>query len=69
MEAWRAGLAEQPTYAMVGEVIEAFRGAVAMVGGEKEEGVRWRVEGGAMFNSVVRLAVVGLLPALRRLLK
>merc|ERR1711971_432951 len=49
----------------------AFRGAVATVGagGEEADEAKWKVEGGAMFNSVVRLAVVGLVPALRKVLK
>merc|ERR550525_1339955 len=49
----------------------AFRGAVATVGagGEEVGEAKWKVEGGAMFNSVVRLAVVGLVPALRKVLK
>merc|ERR1712088_182661 len=52
-------------------VMAAIRGAVATVGagGEEVGEAKWKVEGGAMFNSVVRLAVVGLVPALRKVLK
>merc|ERR1719350_2691150 len=71
VEAWSTALASSPTAALVIEVMAAFRGAVATVGagGEEADEAKWKVEGGAMFNSVVRLAVVGLVPALRKVLK
>merc|ERR550525_916689 len=64
-------LTTKPTPSLVTEVMAAFRGAVATVGagGEEAEEAKWKVEGGAMFNSVVRLAVVGLVPALRKVFK
>jgi len=71
VEAWSTALASSPTAALVIEVMAAFRGAVATVGagGEEADEAKWKVEGGAMFNSVVRLAVVGLVSALRKVLK
>jgi len=71
VEAWSTALSSSPTAALVTEVMAAFRGAVATVGagGEEAGEAKWKVEGGAMFNSVVRLAVVGLVPALRKVLK
>ena len=71
IEAWSTSLTSTPTASLVTEVMAAFRGAVATVGagGEEVGEAKWKVEGGAMFNSVVRLAVVGLVPALRKVLK
>jgi len=68
---WSTALTSNPTAALLTEVMAAFRGAVATVGagGEESDEAKWKVEGGAMFNSVVRLAVVGLVPALRKVLK
>ena len=37
--------------------------------GEEEDRSRFRVEGGTIFNSVVRLCVVNLQPALKKFLK
>ena len=36
---------------------------------DKSGGLRYRVEGGTMFNSVVRLCVLHLQPALKKFLK
>ena len=71
VEVWSNALTTKPTPSLVTEVMAAFRGAVATVGagGEEAEEAKWKVEGGAMFNSVVRLAVVGLVPALRKVFK
>ena len=71
VESWSTALTSSPTAALVTEVMAAFRGAVATVGagGEESDEAKWKVEGGAMFNSVVRLAVVGLVPAIRKVLK
>merc|ERR1719305_390252 len=71
VEAWSTALTTKPTPSLVTEVMAAFRGAVATVGagGEESDEAKWKVEGGAMFNSVVLLAVVGLVPALRKVLK
>ena len=55
----------QPTLGTVRNVIEAFREKVE----EKVTPSRYIVEGGAMFNSVVRICFAYLKPALRTVLK
>jgi len=67
-------LNKQPTMGTISDVIEAFRAAVASIAsGEKveEEATppKYIVEGGAMFNSVVRMCVAYLQPALKTVLK
>ena len=67
-------LNKQPTLGTISDVIEAFRAAVVSIAsGEKvEEEVtppKYIVEGGAMFNSVVRMCVAYLQPALKTVLK
>ena len=67
-------LNKQPTLSTINDVIEAFRAAViSIAAGEKveEEGTppKYIVEGGAMFNSVVRMCVAYLQPALKTVLK
>lgn len=74
IDTWVTALGVQPTAALVTQVMEAFRGAVATVGGGKEgeeqkAAAKWRVEGGQLFNSVVRLCVVQLVPSLRKVLR
>ena len=73
IDGWIDGL-KQPNIRLIQDIIEAFRGAVASIGGgaKAEEDVappRYVVEGGTIFNSVVRLCVVQLQPALRTVLK
>merc|ERR1719392_15460 len=68
-------LQKQSNITSIHDVIEAFRGAVASIatGTEKtEEDVappKFVVEGGTMFNSVVRMCVAYLQPALKTVLK
>jgi len=75
VDAWVSSLTAQPTTAVVIEVMEAFKGAVEAVGAggkedeEKARSSKYRVEGGTMFNSVVRLAVVNLVPSLKKVLR
>jgi len=67
-------LQKQPNMSNIQDVIEAFRGAVASIGaGEKtDEAVappKYIVEGGTIFNSVIRMCVAYLQPALKTVLK
>ena len=68
-------LQKQPNVSSIQDVIEAFRGAVASIGtgeskaGEEVAPPRYVVEGGTMFNSVVRMCVAYLQPALKTVLK
>jgi len=73
VDAWLENLSKQPTLSLIQDIIEGFRGAVAAIGpGDKSEDatpVKYIVEGGSLFNSVVRLCVVNLEPALKKVLK
>ena len=74
IDAWIDTLKQQPNIRLIQDIIEAFRGAVASIGGgaKTEDDVappRFVVEGGAIFNSVVRMCVVHLQPSLRTVLK
>ena len=53
----------------IGTVVSAFRSAVHSVSEEKTGVTMFIVQGGAAFNAVVRLCIVELIPALRRILK
>jgi len=70
---WLETLNKQPNITVLQDVIDGFRGAVAAIGsGVKTEEtltVKFIVEGGTLFNSVVRLCVVHLQPALKQILK
>merc|ERR1719431_726299 len=73
VDTWLGQLTKQPNLSLIQDIIEGFRGAVAAIGsGEKREEaapIKYIVEGGALFNSVVRLCVVNLEPALKKVLK
>jgi len=75
VEAWLETLTTQPSLSALTEVVEGFRAAVASIaspekaGGDEEAPVKYIVEGGTLFNSVVRLCVVNLQPALSKILK
>jgi len=73
VDAWLDNLSKQPNLPLIQDIIEGFKGAVAAIGsGEKKEDavpVKYIVEGGTLFNSVVRLCVVNLEPALKKVLK
>ena len=67
-------LQRQPNMTNIHDVIEAFRGAVASIGaGEKTDDAvappKYIVEGGTIFNSVIRMCVAYLQPALKTVLK
>jgi len=72
LEKWTEELEKQPNLGTIGEMMEAFRAAVASIGAGDEEAkdsVKYTVEGGAVFNGVVRMCVVNLQPALKKVLK
>ena len=74
IDAWIDGVKKQPNITLIQDIIEAFRAAVASIGAgdktEEDEAPRkFVVEGGAVFNSVVRLCVVHLQPVLKTVLK
>jgi len=73
IDTWLENLNKQPNTTLLQDIIEGFKGAVAAIGsGEKSEEaapIKYIVEGGTLFNSVVRLCVVNLQPALRKILK
>lgn len=73
VDTWLEDLSKQPTLPLIHDIIEGFKGAVAAIGsGEKSEEaapIKYIVEGGSLFNSVVRLCVVNLEPALKKWLK
>jgi len=73
VDTWLENLIKHPNLSLIQDIIEGFRGAVAAIGsGEKSEEaapIKYIVEGGALFNSVVRLCVVNLEPALKKVLK
>ena len=67
-------LTKQPTLGTINDVIETFRAAVASIAAveksdEEATPPKYIVEGGAMFNSVVRMCVAYLQPALKTVLK
>lgn len=51
------------------DVVSAFRSAVHSVTEEKEGSTRFKVQGGAAFNAIVRLCIVDLIPAFKHFLK
>jgi len=72
--AWQEALDKQATVSLISDIVEGFRGAVATIASpnkseEEVVPVKFVVEGGSLFNSVVRMCVVHLQPGLRRLLK
>lgn len=71
VDGWSMALVSKPNKSVIMEAVEAFKAAVSVVGsGEgEEEPSKYRVEGGTMFNSIVRMCVVNLHPALKLYLK
>jgi len=72
--AWQEALGKQPNISLISDIVEGFRGAVAAIASpnkaeEDVAPVKFVVEGGSLFNSVVRLCVVHLQAGVRRLLK
>ena len=53
----------------IANVVSAFRSAVQSVTEENVGPTTFKVQGGAAFNAVVRLCIVDLVPALKRVLK
>merc|ERR1719509_256873 len=70
LDTWTTELEKQPNLGTIGHIISAFRGAVATIGSDEEqENLEYVVEGGTMFNGIVRMCVVNLQPALKAVLR
>ena len=73
VDAWDKQLQTSPGIKSITTLCHAFRAAIDSLGqGKKEESESsspYRVEGGAMFNAIVRLCVTRMEPALRTVLK
>nr|CAG4641530.1 EOG090X02MG [Eurycercus lamellatus] len=69
VDKWQQQLQEPKCIRTIIDVISAFRSAVHSVTEEKEGTTRFKVQGGAAFNAVVRLCIMELIPAIKRFLK
>nr|CAG4650005.1 EOG090X02MG [Sida crystallina] len=69
VDEWQKELQSDKCIKTISTVVSAFRSAVHSVTEEKAGPTKFKVQGGAAFNSVVRLCIVELIPALRRILK
>ena len=71
VEAWSQSLSSKPTLAVFRDVASAFHAAVQEAGGvgEEETSSKFKVEGGAVFNSIVRLCLLHVVPALQSMLQ
>jgi len=71
LDAWTSELEKQPNLGTISNIISAFKGAVATIGpdDEEQENMEYIVEGGILFNGIVRMCVVSLQPALKSVLK
>ncbi|KAK3797219.1 hypothetical protein RRG08_030446 [Elysia crispata] len=71
IQAWSQNLSSKPTLAVFRDVTSAFHAAVQEAGGvgEEETSSKFKVEGGAVFNGIVRLCLVHVVPALQSMLQ
>nr|SVE85380.1 EOG090X02MG [Daphnia pulicaria] len=69
VDKWQQELQDPKSIKTIVDVVSAFRSAVHSVTEEKEGATRFVVQGSAAFNAVVRLCIVDLIPALKRILK
>ncbi|KAK7004747.1 nucleolar complex protein 2 [Biomphalaria glabrata] len=69
VEKWGQELRTKPSLAIFKELVSAFNSAVQEAGGSEESISRkYKIEGGAIFNSVVRLCLTQVVPALQSML-
>ncbi|KAK3928441.1 Nucleolar complex protein 2-like protein [Frankliniella fusca] len=69
IEKWRQSLQSDKSVQTISEVVQAFHAALQRVAPEEERSACvFKVEGGAVFNAVVQMCVLDLLPALRKYL-
>eukprot|EP00088_Acartia_fossae_P026476 TRINITY_DN2730_c0_g1_i13.p1 TRINITY_DN2730_c0_g1~~TRINITY_DN2730_c0_g1_i13.p1 ORF type:complete len:901 (-),score=322.19 TRINITY_DN2730_c0_g1_i13:247-2805(-) len=72
VDEWSNSLELSPGQNTIATAVEAFRAAVSTVGtgdSEEDQPCKFRVEGSTVFNSVVRMCVVNLCPALKKFLR
>ncbi|GFO38924.1 nucleolar complex protein 2 homolog [Plakobranchus ocellatus] len=70
VEAWSQSLSFKPSLSVFREVVSAFHAAVQEAGGDNgETDCKYRVEGGTVFNSIIRLCLVHVVPALQSMLQ
>jgi len=79
VDAWVEAVQKEPNLTLLQDIVEAFRAAVASIAsgavtgkeGDQEatRPSKYVLEGGVMFNSVVRLCITHIQPALRKFLK
>ncbi|GFR85614.1 nucleolar complex protein 2 homolog [Elysia marginata] len=71
IEVWSQNLSSKPTLAVFRDVVSAFHAAVHEAGGldEEEAPLKYKVEGGTIFNSIVRLCLIHVVPALQSMLQ
>jgi len=69
VDQWQQELQNPKCIKTIANVVSAFRSAVQSVTEEKEVQLKFKVQGSAAFNAVVRLCIVDLIPALKRFLK
>ncbi|XP_034247894.1 nucleolar complex protein 2 homolog [Thrips palmi] len=69
VEKWRASLQSEKSVQTISDAVEAFHAALMRVAPEDERSAcAYKVDGSAVFNAVVQMCVLDLLPALRRYL-
>lgn len=69
VQKWRESLQNDKTVQTISDVVQAFHAALQRVAPEQEKSAcMFKVEGGAVFNAVVQMCVLDLLPAFRRYL-
>lgn len=69
VEKWRASLQSDKSVQTISDVVEAFHAALMRVAPEEERSeCALKVDGSAVFNAVVQMCVLDLLPALRKCL-
>ncbi|KAH9503998.1 Nucleolar complex protein 2 [Bulinus truncatus] len=69
VEKWTDVLQTKPSLAVFKEIVSAFNSAVQEAGGSEEtQDLKYKVEGGAIFNSIVRLCLTQVIPALQNML-
>ncbi|RUS76682.1 hypothetical protein EGW08_015572 [Elysia chlorotica] len=71
IQSWSQILSSKPTLAVFRDVTSAFHAAVKEAGGVDEEDAssKYKVEGGSIFNSIVRLCLAHVVPALQSMLQ
>lgn len=70
IDKWTVDVKKQPSQLLFREMVSAFHAAVQVAeGAEPTQALKYRVEGGAIFNGVVRLCLTQIVPTLERILQ